>query len=270
MTAMAPSGVRNSCASRASWRGSAAGGSPVVGPAWSAAPWPPARAAISASMRTASRSSAARVSPASRDCDGSDAGLEGLSTIAHAISGRASMADRRGVSTRDAGATGLFFVTFMPRPGVWLTGKPFKDGCSTCGGGGHHVRQAAVEIPDAVRDLAERNVEQARTAYTQFMQMAQQAQEMMTRSSGGDGRAAPSRSSRAPWAMPATTSMLSFNLASDLARARDSRITSRSSALRAKPDAGLPAAGSGPRPADERGGAEGAAQALTSVRPARW
>ena len=30
------------------------------------------------------------------------------------------------------------------------------------------------EIPEAVRELAERNVDQARTAYNQFMEMARQ------------------------------------------------------------------------------------------------
>jgi phasin len=41
-----------------------------------------------------------------------------------------------------------------------------------------------MEIPDAVRQAAERNVEQSRTAYTQFMAMAKQAQDMVTKSSG--------------------------------------------------------------------------------------
>jgi phasin len=41
-----------------------------------------------------------------------------------------------------------------------------------------------MEIPDAVRQAAERNVEQSRTAYTQFMNMAKQAQDLVTKSSG--------------------------------------------------------------------------------------
>lgn len=40
------------------------------------------------------------------------------------------------------------------------------------------------EVPDALRQLAEQNVTQARTAYNQFMDMARQAQDMMTSSSG--------------------------------------------------------------------------------------
>jgi hypothetical protein len=39
-------------------------------------------------------------------------------------------------------------------------------------------------IPDAVRQAAERNVEQSRSAYTQFMNMAKQAQDMVAKSSG--------------------------------------------------------------------------------------
>ena len=33
----------------------------------------------------------------------------------------------------------------------------------------------SMEIPDAVREIAERNVEQTRAAYSQFMDMARQA-----------------------------------------------------------------------------------------------
>ncbi len=76
------------------------------------------------------------------------------------------------------------------------------------------------EIPENVRDLAERNVEQARAAYGQFMQIAQQAQEMMTRSSGAMTASAIEIQMRA---MGYARSNLdaSFNFATDLARARD-------------------------------------------------
>lgn len=40
------------------------------------------------------------------------------------------------------------------------------------------------EIPDAMRNMAETNVEQARQAYNQFLDMARKAQEMMTQSQG--------------------------------------------------------------------------------------
>ena len=41
-----------------------------------------------------------------------------------------------------------------------------------------------LEVPEAVRQMAEKNVEQARGAYTQFMDMARQAQDMISQSSG--------------------------------------------------------------------------------------
>ena len=39
-----------------------------------------------------------------------------------------------------------------------------------------------LEIPEPVRELAERNVEQVRSAYNQFMEMARQAQELVAKS----------------------------------------------------------------------------------------
>ena len=41
-----------------------------------------------------------------------------------------------------------------------------------------------LEIPEAMRQMAEKNVEQARGAYHQFMDMARQAQAMISQSSG--------------------------------------------------------------------------------------
>ena len=41
-----------------------------------------------------------------------------------------------------------------------------------------------IEIPEQVRQIAERNVEQARTAYNQLMDMARQVQSMVSKSSG--------------------------------------------------------------------------------------
>ena len=40
------------------------------------------------------------------------------------------------------------------------------------------------EVPETVRKMAESNVQQARTAYDQFMDMARQAQNMVNQSSG--------------------------------------------------------------------------------------
>ena len=39
------------------------------------------------------------------------------------------------------------------------------------------------EIPEAMREMAERNVEQARSAYSQFLDMARQAQDVVSKSS---------------------------------------------------------------------------------------
>lgn len=41
-----------------------------------------------------------------------------------------------------------------------------------------------LEVPEAVRKMAEQNVSQAREAYDRFMDMARQAQEMFSKSSG--------------------------------------------------------------------------------------
>ncbi|MCV4802731.1 hypothetical protein OFC41_29355, partial [Escherichia coli] len=40
------------------------------------------------------------------------------------------------------------------------------------------------EFPEAVRELAERNVEQARTAYNQFIDMARKVQDTLSASQG--------------------------------------------------------------------------------------
>ena len=76
------------------------------------------------------------------------------------------------------------------------------------------------EIPEAVRDLAERNVEQARSAYTQFMDMARQAQEVMTRSQGAMAAGALEMQSKAMGFAEVNISA-GFKFASELARARD-------------------------------------------------
>ncbi len=76
------------------------------------------------------------------------------------------------------------------------------------------------EIPTTVRELAERNVEQARAAYMQFMGMAHQAQDMASKSS--DAVATSAREVYARALRYAEENVdTSFAFASDLARARD-------------------------------------------------
>ncbi|MDX2155993.1 MAG: phasin family protein [Hyphomicrobiaceae bacterium] len=76
------------------------------------------------------------------------------------------------------------------------------------------------EIPGPVRDLAEKNVEQARQAYSQFMDMARKAQDMMARSSGAMADSAREVQGKA---MRYAQDNLdaSFSFATELARARD-------------------------------------------------
>lgn len=78
------------------------------------------------------------------------------------------------------------------------------------------------EIPDAVREMAERNVEQVRTAYAQFMDMAKQAQDTAVKSQGAMAQSAIEIQSRV---MRFTQQNVesNFAFASDLARARDVR-----------------------------------------------
>ena len=77
-----------------------------------------------------------------------------------------------------------------------------------------------IEIPEQVRLMAERNVEQARTAYNQFMDMARQVQNLVNRSSGAMAESAAELQSRA--LRYAEQNMeAGFQFASELARARD-------------------------------------------------
>lgn len=76
------------------------------------------------------------------------------------------------------------------------------------------------DIPEPVREIAERNVEQARQAYSQFLDMARQAQEVVAKSS--DAMAESARDIQVQAMRYAEENInASFNLASDLARARD-------------------------------------------------
>ena len=79
-----------------------------------------------------------------------------------------------------------------------------------------------LEIPEAMRELAERNMEQARTAYSQFMDVTRKAQEMMTKSSTamvGGVREIQERSLR----YTQLNLDANFALASELARAKDAK-----------------------------------------------
>lgn len=76
------------------------------------------------------------------------------------------------------------------------------------------------EIPPQMRDLAEKNVEQARQAYGQFMEMALKAQDMMVRSSGAMAESAREAQGKAlRYAQDNLDA--SFDFAANLARARD-------------------------------------------------
>ncbi len=76
------------------------------------------------------------------------------------------------------------------------------------------------EIPEAVRELAERNVEQARSAYNQFMDMARRVQDTVAKSQGAMATGAMELQTRV--AKFAEENMeASFAFASDLSRARD-------------------------------------------------
>lgn len=78
----------------------------------------------------------------------------------------------------------------------------------------------AMEIPQAVRELAERNVEQARTAYSQFLEMARQAQTMVQKSQGVMAASALEIQGKALKYAEQNIND-GFNFAAELARARD-------------------------------------------------
>lgn len=80
--------------------------------------------------------------------------------------------------------------------------------------------KAPLEIPEAVRDMAERNVDQARAAYSQFMDMARQAQHMVSQSQGAMAAGAMEIQSKALKFAEQNIDD-SFKFAGDLARARD-------------------------------------------------
>ncbi len=76
------------------------------------------------------------------------------------------------------------------------------------------------EFPEAVRELAERNVEQARSAYNQFMDMARRVQDTVAKSQGAMATGAMELQTQV--AKFAEENMeASFAFASDLSRVRD-------------------------------------------------
>ncbi len=76
------------------------------------------------------------------------------------------------------------------------------------------------EIPEAVRELAERNVEQARSAYNQFVDMARKVQETLAKSQGAMASGALEMQTRVA-KFAEENIQASFAFASDLSRARD-------------------------------------------------
>lgn len=79
---------------------------------------------------------------------------------------------------------------------------------------------AQFEIPQSVREIAERNVAQAQSAYQQFMDMARQAQEMVAKSQGAMAAGALEIQLRAMKYAEENVDA-GFQFATDLAKARD-------------------------------------------------
>ncbi len=77
-----------------------------------------------------------------------------------------------------------------------------------------------MEIPEPVRQLAERNVEQSRSAYMQFVEMARRAQDMVTKSSGTMTQTALDIQSKAMRFAEQNVDA-GFTLATELSKARD-------------------------------------------------
>ncbi len=77
-----------------------------------------------------------------------------------------------------------------------------------------------MEIPDAVRQAAEKNVEQARVSYSQMMEMMRKSQEQLMRSSEAMTESTIDLQSRM-FRFTEENLEAGFKLAGDLARARD-------------------------------------------------
>lgn len=78
----------------------------------------------------------------------------------------------------------------------------------------------ATEIPAAVREMAEKNVEQTRAAYLEFQKLARQSQELMAKSQGSSNQSVADVQTKAARYVEQNVEA-SFRLAGDLAQARD-------------------------------------------------
>jgi len=78
----------------------------------------------------------------------------------------------------------------------------------------------SMEIPTQLREMAEKNIEQTRSAYNQFLNMARQAQDLVTRSQGDVMRNALDVQSKAMRYAEANIDA-GFKFATELAHARD-------------------------------------------------
>jgi len=78
----------------------------------------------------------------------------------------------------------------------------------------------SMEIPAAVRQMAEQNIEQTRQAYSQFMMLAQQAQMMMVQGQGDGVKTVVDAQAKA-MRMAQENIEANFRFATELARARD-------------------------------------------------
>lgn len=78
----------------------------------------------------------------------------------------------------------------------------------------------SMEIPPQIKEMAEKNVEQTRTALSQFFQMAKQAQELMAKSQGDGMKQALDVQSKALRYAEQNVEA-GFRLTADLAQARD-------------------------------------------------
>lgn len=77
-----------------------------------------------------------------------------------------------------------------------------------------------LEVPQAVREMAEKNVAQVRQAYEQFSSMLQQAQEAVVKSQGAMAQSAIAIQTKALQYAQSNVET-NFRFASELARAKD-------------------------------------------------
>ena len=82
------------------------------------------------------------------------------------------------------------------------------------------IDKPSMEIPPQVREMAEKNVEQTRAAYDQFLAIARQAQDLVTKSQGGEMKNALEVQAKAT-RYTEQNMEAGFRFAADLAHARD-------------------------------------------------